>query len=466
MAAQFGKEYINPNEELEGVAAELRFEITDHLGSVRAVITGEKDAGTNRPNVVSLADYYPFGWALPGRQYTSSEGYRYGYQGSEKETEAYGSASMYSTYFRMLDVRLGRWFSPDPVTQPWQSPYNSMDNNPVSLTDVMGDRTPEGDGEKTYVYSNPPPKGLPPGDAPKSFNMGPIAGISAANDAIPQGCPNCAGTVNPSDGQVVSNSQGQQFRYNADEGAWNYQVVETVVEAEMLSWVEKRFLDFERGLSTHPAASIIGNSSGGPSIPFGPRRNCVFCPPDVDPGITAMVAPIWFTLGAVGGSQVLIPLVEGSVIAAPSIFNTTSAFVTTTATEVNLTVNYISTYAYSKIGYLYASGSIYIGQRLFLSNNFGITSRLFGSSAVGGSATQGLLNRSGSFLKIGWSTGVNNYGQWGYRFRFGIGSVGNKALFHGYLPGFVPNSFANSTIMLRQHLFQKAGYTKLHTFGL
>jgi hypothetical protein len=37
-----------------------------------------------------------------------------------------------------LDPRLGRWFSVDPIFQPWQSPYTSMDNNPICLNDVRG----------------------------------------------------------------------------------------------------------------------------------------------------------------------------------------------------------------------------------------------------------------------------------------------------------------------------------------
>lgn len=50
-----------------------------------------------------------------------------------------GAGNSYTTEFRQLDPRLGRWFSPDPVFQPWQSPYTSMDNDPINLTDVMGD---------------------------------------------------------------------------------------------------------------------------------------------------------------------------------------------------------------------------------------------------------------------------------------------------------------------------------------
>ena len=67
-----------------------------------------------------------------------AEGYRYGYQGSEKDDESKGGGNSYTTFYRQLDPRVGRWFSIDPVFQPWQSPYCSMDGNPISLNDVLG----------------------------------------------------------------------------------------------------------------------------------------------------------------------------------------------------------------------------------------------------------------------------------------------------------------------------------------
>lgn len=65
--------------------------------------------------------------------------YRIGYQGSEKDDEVKGGGNSYTTYFRQLDPRVGRWFSLDPVFQPWQSPYCSMDGNPILFNDVLGD---------------------------------------------------------------------------------------------------------------------------------------------------------------------------------------------------------------------------------------------------------------------------------------------------------------------------------------
>ena len=44
----------------------LRFELTDRLGTVRAVITGEK-TGEGNANIISLTDYYPYGMDIPGR---------------------------------------------------------------------------------------------------------------------------------------------------------------------------------------------------------------------------------------------------------------------------------------------------------------------------------------------------------------------------------------------------------------
>ena len=74
--------------------------------------------------------------------------YRFGYQGSEKDNEVSGDGNSYTTEFRQLDPRLGRWFSVDPVFQPWQSPYTSMDNNPINLNDPRGlDPKKEKDGK-------------------------------------------------------------------------------------------------------------------------------------------------------------------------------------------------------------------------------------------------------------------------------------------------------------------------------
>ncbi len=70
----------------------------------------------------------------------SLEGYRFGYQGSEKDNEFKGEGNSYTTEFRQLDPRLGRWLSVDPLQSkyPWQNGYCSFDNTPILLNDIKG----------------------------------------------------------------------------------------------------------------------------------------------------------------------------------------------------------------------------------------------------------------------------------------------------------------------------------------
>jgi RHS repeat-associated protein len=108
-------------------------------------VKGTKNQTTNDVEVVSLSDYTDFGMVMNGRSFVSSDNYRYGYQGSEKDPEGHGG--LYTTDFRGLDVRIGRWLSPDPITHTSWSPYVSMNDNPIALTDPWGlDPDPEVSG--------------------------------------------------------------------------------------------------------------------------------------------------------------------------------------------------------------------------------------------------------------------------------------------------------------------------------
>lgn len=89
-------------------------------------------------------DYSPFGMVIPGRNWTAASAtvYSLGYQGSISIDEISGTSNCYSTFFRELDPRLGRWWSIDPEIQqsPWESPYMSMGSNPVLRNDQLGDK--------------------------------------------------------------------------------------------------------------------------------------------------------------------------------------------------------------------------------------------------------------------------------------------------------------------------------------
>ena len=64
----------------------------------------------------------------------------YSFNGMEKDNEVKGEGNSYSTEFRQLDTRLGRWLSIDPLmhSTPWQAPYVAFDNNPITMVDPKG----------------------------------------------------------------------------------------------------------------------------------------------------------------------------------------------------------------------------------------------------------------------------------------------------------------------------------------
>jgi RHS repeat-associated protein len=76
---------------------------------------------------------------LDGRT-VSLEGYRFGYQGSEKDNEFKGDGNSYTTEFRQLDPRLGRWLSVDALTNyfPGIGPYVFANNMPLLAVDRDG----------------------------------------------------------------------------------------------------------------------------------------------------------------------------------------------------------------------------------------------------------------------------------------------------------------------------------------
>lgn len=108
------------------------YELTDHLGSVRAIVSRDEQGEIE---VNEYADYYPYGMPMPGRRLTSPGNYRYGYQGQfaeEDDETGYNSFEL-----RTYDPRIGRWLSCDPMGQ-YASPYVGMGNNPVNGVDPDG----------------------------------------------------------------------------------------------------------------------------------------------------------------------------------------------------------------------------------------------------------------------------------------------------------------------------------------
>ncbi len=90
-------------------------------------------------------DYSPFGVTLNKRDMSLTSGsgvvpYRYGFNGMEKDDEVKGSGNSYDFGARMLDPRLGRWLSIDPLFKnyPHYSSYSVAANSPLIAKDPNG----------------------------------------------------------------------------------------------------------------------------------------------------------------------------------------------------------------------------------------------------------------------------------------------------------------------------------------
>ena len=118
------------------------FELTNHLGNVLTTLTDAKLAtatNTYTATVTNAQDYYPFGMAMNGRG-TGANGYRFGYNGKEKTDEIEGSGNSYDYGARMLDARIGRFLSLDPLNRkyPELTPYQFASNTSIWAIDLDG----------------------------------------------------------------------------------------------------------------------------------------------------------------------------------------------------------------------------------------------------------------------------------------------------------------------------------------
>ena len=86
-----------------------------------------------------LYDYTPFGSLVPNR-HRSTDDYRYGFQGQEKDDELKGEGNSLNYTFRMHDPRVGRFFATDPLEgkYPWNSPYAFSENRVIDSGELEG----------------------------------------------------------------------------------------------------------------------------------------------------------------------------------------------------------------------------------------------------------------------------------------------------------------------------------------
>ncbi|NIG52803.1 RHS repeat domain-containing protein [Chitinophaga sp. Cy-1792] len=121
------------------------YEISNHLGNVIATVADWKKQKVDNNAVsgfeavlLSAGDYYPFGMQMPGRTYNTGK-YRYGFNGQEKSDEIKGDGNSYTAQFWEYDPRIGRRWNRDPKPNISLSQYSTFNNNPVLLSDALGD---------------------------------------------------------------------------------------------------------------------------------------------------------------------------------------------------------------------------------------------------------------------------------------------------------------------------------------
>ena len=109
-----------------------------------------------------VRDYDPFGMLLSGRNWSTGSGYRYGFNGKEKDNDISGPNNSLDFGDRIYDCRLGRWLSTDPLMKKYPNftPYGYTLNNPIMYLDLGGkdvgvsiEKDPSGVGGKIILSS-------------------------------------------------------------------------------------------------------------------------------------------------------------------------------------------------------------------------------------------------------------------------------------------------------------------------
>lgn len=118
-----------------------RYELTDHLGSVRVILSDVLLVVNGAPiaDLRTLSDYEPYG-AMRERRKIELQGesnYRHAFHGMRLLEGAEDQAE-YRTPFRLYDGKIGRWTGVDPILDATKSGYNGFNSAPYWNVDPYG----------------------------------------------------------------------------------------------------------------------------------------------------------------------------------------------------------------------------------------------------------------------------------------------------------------------------------------
>jgi RHS repeat-associated protein len=231
-----------------------QYELDNHLGNVLVTVSDDK-LGVHQtsdsslidhymPVVVNAQDYYPFGMLEQGRIVASGSGYRYGFNGKEKDDEAQGVGNQIDYGERVYDPRVGKFLSVDPISKkyPELTPYQFASNTPIMGVDL--------DGKELFIIH-----GTNQGNTPLiENNKGVIFGDDKQSNS----------TIKNQFLRITGNSvSDDKFRWHAP--LWNNQDDRTLAAIQLVGYIitTRKFMLDNKLITEKEPISLLGYSNGG-----------------------------------------------------------------------------------------------------------------------------------------------------------------------------------------------------------
>ena len=125
----------------------------------------------------------------PCAQDINGTGYRYGYQGQEKDDEVKGKSNSLNYKYRMHDPRIGRFFAMDPLTSkyPYYTPYSFSGNIVIHAIEL--------EGLEELVLSSPPNLSARPRTKPTLYRYSETTLPNTIMFVFPTGTPGISTTI-------------------------------------------------------------------------------------------------------------------------------------------------------------------------------------------------------------------------------------------------------------------------------